>query len=426
VTSPTRTTGRALVLVAVVVVVAVAAGVLLMGDGGRVPGPDDSKAGPLGNFTDASDGLPRSGDSYYVALADLDGDGADDLVSSAGQYGGGVDTTGVHAYLSRPGGGWDEASSGLPTDGTYGGLGIADLTGDGLLDIAAPTEGWSGHGDRGIGVFSAVRDASRGLVWHMEEGPVASGDYHQCVLADIDGDGRPDILAAGKDDGVRLWIGGRSGGALQWTAAGQGLPDGGSWTSVAAADVDGDGLLDVLASPYSASSPCARIYLGDGAGGFTDASDAMPRTSSTPIMVTAADVDRDGLVDVLVSLRDNGVLCLLGGRDAGGELAFRMANDGLPRDGAYRELALGDVDGDGDLDLLAACMDRGLELYLGSQPAAGEQRWTRVSLRLPEGAFSGAALGDIDGDGLLDVAGGEWGSSSDGGLTAMLGTRDDG
>jgi len=420
-----RPASRATVPIAAVVVVAVLAGVLLMGDDGRVPDPDDSKAGPLGNFTDASSGLPASGDSYYVALADLDGDGRDDLVSSAGQYGGGVDTTGVHAYLSRPGGGWSEASSGLPEDGTYGGLGIGDLTGDGLLDVVASTEGWSGDGDRGIGVFSAVRDAPRGLIWHLEAGPVSRGDYHQCVLADIDGDGRLDILAAGKDDGVRLWLGGRSGGALQWTAAGQGLPGGGSWTSVAAVDIDGDGHLDVVTSPYSASSPCARIYLGDGAGGFTDASDAMPRTRETPIMVAAGDVDRDGCVDILVSLRDSGLLCFLGGRDATGALAFRTALEGLPRDGAYRELALGDVDGDGDLDLLAACMDRGLELYLGSQPSAGEQRFTRVSLRLPGGAFSGAALGDVDGDGLLDVAGGEWGSSSKGGLTAMLGTRDD-
>ncbi len=411
-------------LIAAVVVVAVVAGVLLMGDGDRVPEPDDGKAGPMGNFTYASEGLPGFGDSYYVALADLDGDGRDDLVASAGQYGGAVDTRGVHAYLSQPGGGWREASSGLPTDGTYGGLGIADLTGDGLLDIVASTEGWSGEGDRGIGVFSAVRDAARGLVWHMEEGPVASGDYHQCVLADLDGDGRPDIVAAGKDDGVRLWLGGRSLDSLTWSAAGQGLPDHGSWTSVAAADIDGDGHLDIATSPYSASSPCARIYLGDGAGGFTDASDAMPRTGQTPIMVAAGDVDRDGRMDLVVSYRDDGLACFLGGRDVGGELAFRAAHTGLARDGAYRELALGDVDGDGDLDMLAACMDRALELYLGSQSAPGEQKWTRVSLRLPEGAFSGAALGDIDGDGLLDVAGGEWGSSSDGGLTAMLGTRD--
>jgi hypothetical protein len=187
------------------------------------------------------------------------------------------------------------------------------------------------------------------------------------------------------------------------------------------ADLDGDGALDVAATPYSGASPNVRIYLGDGRGGFTDASSAMPPASRTPLMVEAGDIDSDGDADIVVSLRDDGLQCYLGERTSSG-LSFKAASTGLPRSGAYRQVALGDVDRDGDLDLLAACMDRGLELYLANTTAGADLVWERVGLRLPEGAFSGATLGDVDGDRVLDVAGAMWGTSTRGGLRALLGT----
>ena len=146
----------------------------------------------------------------------------------------------------------------------------------------------------------------------------------------------------------------------------------------------------------------------------------MPPTSHIPIMVAVADVNRDGHPDLVVSLRDDGLACFLG-EGTGTGLAFRAASTGLPTRGAYREIALGDLNGDGELDLLAACMDRGLELYLGNRTAAGAQEWTRVGLHLPEGAFSAAALGDFNHDGVLDVAGGQWGTATEGGLRALAG-----
>ena len=146
----------------------------------------------------------------------------------------------------------------------------------------------------------------------------------------------------------------------------------------------------------------------------------MPATSHIPIMVAIADVNHDGHLDLVVSLRDDGLACFLG-EGTGAGLAFRAASTGLPTRGAYREVALGDLNGDGNLDLLAACMDRGLELYLGNRTAAGGQGWTRVGLHLPEGAYRAAALGDIDHDGVLDVAGGQWGSATEGGLRALTG-----
>ena len=414
---------RWMAIVASVIVVAVTAGTVayMRGDGSGVPPPNDRAAGDLGNFTDTSEGLPQSGDYFSVALADLDGDGRDDLVASAGQNGGTVDTQGLHAYLHGAAGGWQEASEGLPTDHTFGGVAVADVDGDGRADIIAPTEGWSGYGDLGVTVHLNRRGASGGIQWVDGPAPVGAGYYHQAIVADLNGDGLADVVAAGRDDGVRAWLGGRGqGGTLTWTEASEGLPSHGQWISVAAADLDGDGKVDIATTPYSSASPEVRIYIGDGAGRWAARNGAMPRTSHVPIMVAIEDVNADSRPDLVVSLRDDGLACFLGSGQ-GDALSFAAAPAGLPTRGGYYQVAVGDLDGDGDLDILAACIDRGLELYLGGIAPAGGWQWSRVGLHLPEGSYSGAALGDINGDGALDVAGGQWGTDADGGLQVLLG-----
>ena len=412
----------AIVVTLIVVAVTVGAVAYMRGDGRGVPPPNDQAAGDLGNFTDASGGLPQTGDYFSVVLADLDGDGHDDLVASAGQNGGTVDTHGIHAYLYDGSGGWKEASDGLPTTTyTFGGVAVADLDGDGRPDIVAPTEGWSGSGDLGVTVHLNRLSASGGISWVDGPVPVGSGYYHQAIVTDLNGDGLADIAAAGRDDGVRAWLGGRGqAGALTWTEASAGLPSRGQWISVAAADLDGDGKVDIAATPYSSASPEVRIYIGDGTGRWTARSGAMPRTSHIPIMVAIADVNADSRPDLVVSLRDDGLACFLGS-GLGDALTFTAASAGLPTRGGCYQVAIGDLDMDGHLDILAACIDRGLELYLGGIAPAGGWEWSRVGLHLPEGSYSGAALGDIDGDGVLDVAGGQWGTSSEGGLQALLG-----
>jgi len=411
----------AIVVAAIVVAVAVGTVAYMRGDGNGVPPPDDQAAGDLGNFTDASSGLPQSGDFYSVALADLDADGHDDLVASAGQNGGTVDTQGIHAYLYGGAGGWREASDGLPTTHTFGGVAVADLDGDGRADIVAPTEGWSGSGDLGVTVHLNRPGGSGGIQWVDGPAPVDTGYYHQAIVADLDGDGLADVVAAGRDDGVRAWLGGRGqGGALTWTEASSGLPSHGQWISVAAADLDGDGKVDIATTPYSSASPEVRIYIGDGAGGWTARTGAMPQTSHIPIMVAIADVNADSRPDLVVSLRDDGLACFLGS-GLGDALTYRAAPTGLPTRGGYYQVAVGDLNRDGHLDILAACIDRGLELYLGGIAPAGGWQWSRVGLHLPEGSYSGAALGDVDGDGVLDVAGGQWGTDAEGGLQVLLG-----
>ncbi|MEM7307660.1 MAG: VCBS repeat-containing protein [Planctomycetota bacterium] len=213
------------------------------------------------------------------------------------------------------------------------------------------------------------------------------------LLDDLDGDGNVDLVLAGGGAPVQLGAGdGRFG------RVGPALPDafGG-----ALFDADGDGRLDlVLAEGFSGAS----LHLGDGAGGFTlSAASGLPATVGffgDPITqdAAAADVDGDGDFDVFLP-RDvtDEQLHLWDGA------AFAAAPTGPTSRGTRARFA--DVDGDGDPDLFLGTLifsednqllrnDGGtLSALPGAVPADGD----------PFERTHDASFGDVDADGDLDL-----------------------
>src|SRR4030095_11115312 len=113
-------------------------------------------------------------------------------------------------------------------------------------------------------------------------------------------------------------------------------------------DVDGDGDLDlVVGNAYLQS----RLYLNDGIGTYTDApASRMPVGSYNTSSLALGDVDRDGDLDLVVGNAYQQSLLYLNN----GTGTFTDATASRMPVGSYetRSLALGDVDGDGDLDLV--------------------------------------------------------------------------
>ncbi|MFN8587313.1 MAG: VCBS repeat-containing protein [Candidatus Eisenbacteria bacterium] len=154
-------------------------------------------------------------------------------------------------------------------------------------------------------------------------------------MADLDGDGRLDALAAGGGTACVL----RGTGDGRFTALAPFALD--ASVRVRLADVDGDGLLDLLA--LGAAGLDWRA--GDGAGGFGPAH-AVPLAHG--VDVTCADFDADGHADAAV-LADDGTSRALVVRSAVGSAPlaaeWRVALDAAPR-----TLAHADFDGDGITD----------------------------------------------------------------------------
>jgi hypothetical protein len=160
-------------------------------------------------------------------------------------------------------------------------------------------------------------------------------------------------------------------------------------TSVAVADFDGDGDLDIAVGNFSLNNSARnRVYRNDG-DTFTLVWASAPQTTTA---LAWADVDRDGDPD-LVAATLEGVLLY---RNAGGQLGLPAQ---LLPDGAF-DLDLGDIDGDGDPDLIIADGQAGSAgLYINDGTGAFQRRpWNgptdEISVR----------FGDYDADGDLDVA----------------------
>ena len=215
---------------------------------------------------------------------------------------------------------------------------VTDLNGDGHPDVAFLTREtvrmFFGDGRGGFGIArtaGAFTSSGRDL-----------------GIADVNRDGRPDLIVNAVGDG------GRSGALHILPGRGDGtfgeetivpLPTGVFEMTVA--DLNLDGNPDVLASPFIHGGPNFYVLFGDGRGGFARTDEyAMSRNLYE---MEVGDVNEDGRPDV-VGGTFGSILVLLGTGDG------RLAEAGTIKSAAYR-VGLGDVNADGHLDIVGNAAD---------------------------------------------------------------------
>ncbi len=228
-------------------------------------------------------------------------------------------------------------------------------------------------------------------------------------VGDIDGDGDLDVWTTENGTGShRLFI--NDGSGLLTFAPSQPPTFADPTSDVALGDVDGDGDLDAyLASPGAWMSGAQdHLLVNDGSGAFSDATAQLPAFLGQNHAVALGDVDGDGDIDALLglgapaspfSLPEPDRLYL---NDGSGTFAYDSTR--LPPDSdPTSAVGLGDLDGDGDLDAVFAVSGGAnpQRLYLND----GTGLFSNASAQLPGGAYSASALalGDADGDGDLDL-----------------------
>lgn len=315
-----------------------------------------------------------------VLFEDLNNDGAVDLVTS------GFDPPAIVVRLGDGAGGFGpELTS--PTAVALYEIRLGDLNGDsapdlvGIADYGSAVIVMFGHGDGTFGV----------------PGALATGDDSSAVaIGDFDADGRADIAVADtRDTVIRVYHGTESGGF----ESPREVPIGGGGYALEAGDLDADGIVDLVVGQRRAD---IAILHGSGTG-LLDARLLAVRDSARRVSLT--DVDADGDLD-LIALAD-GVLVMLGHGD--GTFAAERTSRASARTTA---LMLGDVDADGVTDLITA-EDPSLSAYAGEGTGAfGWRVLTPLSDR-PRSSFAS----DVDTDGFVDVIIAMWGALSEDGYS---------
>jgi len=362
------------------------------------------------------------GDSL-IQLVDLNGDGKLDILTSDWMVG--------TAVLLGNGDGTFQPSQSYATSGASG-YATGDVNGDGIPDIAMSGGGGGvtvllGNGD---GSFSPRADLPLGI---------SQADIMSATIADFNGDGKLDIAVAAGQNGSGLAVLLNKGDGSfaapvfsPWRGVSNTLSAHGAGDFNNDGHVDlvvggeylllgkGDGTfgapirfnMDVLSGPfvvgdfnndgnpdvvvvggYGETQPI-ELFLGNGDGTFQPERRFWNLKSIPGFYAVAADFNRDGDLDLAVTVNPSGVAVLLG--DGKGNFANPVI---YPTDDLPFGLALGDLNKDGIPDLIATT-SQNLDVFMGK----GDGTFKPYVEYTPAGFPFTVTTGDFDGDGKVDVA----------------------
>ncbi len=337
-------------------------------------GGGDEEATPFGDFFN---------DALSVAAADLDGDGAAEVLAAAPD--GAVRVLGAGGGTVRSLQARDVAGDGAPLR-----LAAGDFDGDGRADVV---------------LSAAGRLRLRVVTPALVDGTFTSGDEGatggvRVAVGDVTGDGVPDVVTApgtGAEPQVRVFDGATGLPGLTFMAETPSFTGG---VFVATGDLNGDGRADIVTGTGTGGAPTIGTFNGlDGTslGTFP----AFDPSFTGGVRVAVGDVTGDGVPEIIACPGPGAPPTVKVFTPKGTEVDSFAAYAENFTGGVF--VAAGDVDGDGVAEILT-----GTDGGTSAQVSVFDRKHGTVPLTLAafEGTFRGGvrvAAGDVDGDGVADV-----------------------
>jgi hypothetical protein len=276
-----------------------------------------------------------------MVVGDFNGDGKADIAISTADSG----NNPVIAVFLGNGNGTFKKPIDSPSTNLLDGLAVGDFNGDGKLDIVGASGGANvldvmlGNGN---GTFGAATN------WGSFSDPIS------VTVADFNSDGNLDIAAVGKSDGfVGVLLG--NGDGTFGTEADYGINNS-VLTAVAAGDLNNDGHPDLVVTHFFGFSANVDVLLGNGDGSF-QAAVTYNTGGSNPTAVAIADINGDGIPDIVMANQFSDSVGIIFGNGDGtfGPPTVYAVGD---RPGTFiptgSGLVVGDLNGDGKPDVAVA------------------------------------------------------------------------
>jgi len=332
--------------------------------------------------------LPHGpGEARGVSWVDYDGDGDLDAYCCC--------KSGNALYQSEGGGIFIDVTKDVGLSGATDAAAWADYNADGLVDLLLPTPKlFTNLGDK-------FRDDTALLPKITGAKPVA------CGWIDYDGDGWPDIIMPAGPNGIALLRNpGKKGQPFKDVSTEAGLgpkgPGRAAGNFISIADYDGDGFSDFL---YNAGSGMLFHNTGEGKFELVKSSGIKFDPSATDKVGPAwGDFDNDGDLDLFVPQSGVGKL-FRNNNDGTFSDVTNSAGDLAKVKGRWTAAAWGDVDRDGWLDLYVGKADGDARLFINKGDGTFANMVEPLGLYhvLGNARVLGVAMGDFDGDGDLDL-----------------------
>ena len=320
-----------------------------------------------------------------IKFADVDNDNDLDLIAAASHW------HQSHVYLNDGSGDFSTSRNfGRGSDNAVS-MAAGDFDNDGDLDIALGQ--WNSQND----IYLNDGNGNFSLHTHFD----IAGYSHSMVSGDVDSDGDLDIVVANNGEQSAVYL---NDGFANFSKGDNLGPGNWGGRGLAIGDMDNDGDLDIVLG-HSSTSELPRLFLNNGTGQFP-ISRTVGISPANTLSLATGDLDNDGDLDLAVGNHGNEPSFVLFNDGAGHFLSIHTFENGADIEG-ISTLSLGDVDADGDLDLLAGSGGWGVgqsKLHYNNGSGHFNTSWYLGG----QTHTDPVALGDIDNDGDLDIAAGRF------------------